>query len=214
MSRNYSGHGTSLSYETSINKLKFGYDLAIQSDNRKRFENLEGSKGDITLNQQEEFRNIGIYLLDHFSLNKWNITGGLRFDWNKLKVRDRLLYDGNQSDNLNFRKINPSIRFGYSLVTNHNIFTGFSTSFETPSLSELSANPNGEQGFNTKLKAQTAQSYETGIKGKIKNDLRYQLIFFITKTNNDLVPYELKRFQGEVSLEMLEKRIVKAWNSK
>lgn len=196
MFRNYSGHGTSLSYKTSINKLKFGYDLAIQSDNRKRFENLEGSKGDITLNQQEEFRNIGIYLLDHFSLNKWNITGGLRFDWNKLKVRDRLLYDGNQSDNLNFRKINPSIRFGYSLVTNHNIFTGFSTSFETPSLSELSANPNGEQGFNTKLKAQTAQSYETGIKGKIKNDLRYQLVFFITKTNNDLVPYELEAFPG------------------
>ncbi|MCZ4695796.1 TonB-dependent receptor [Ancylomarina euxinus] len=194
--RNYGGHGASLTYKNSKNKFKLGYDINFQSDNRKRYENLDGFQGNITLNQQEKFGNIGLYLLDHFSSGRWNLTGGFRFDWNKLKAQDRILIDGDQSDILTYRRINPSLRFAYNVINNQKIFTGISTSFETPSLSELSANPQGEQGFNHKLKPQTAVNYEIGLKGQISEQIYYQFNYFFIKTKNDLVPYEIETSPG------------------
>tara|TARA_R110001583_G_scaffold30757_1_gene105920 strand:- start:1020 stop:3065 length:2046 start_codon:yes stop_codon:yes gene_type:complete len=209
--RNYGGHGSSLTHSNSKNKLKLGYDIAFQTDNRKRFKNIDSFRGDMTLNQQENFGNIGLYILDHFSYKKWYLTGGLRYDYNRLEAKDRMTGDGDQSDILTYHELNPSIRFAYNFINKQNIFTGISTSFETPSLSELSANPNGEQGFNTKLKAQTAINYEIGLKGKVLNRISYQLNYFFTKTKNDLVPYEIEDFPGRSFYRNAGKTNRKGW---
>ncbi|MEP0479300.1 MAG: TonB-dependent receptor, partial [Nonlabens sp.] len=76
----------------------------------------------------------------------------------------------------------------------HNVYANIATSFETPALSELSANPTGDQGFNEDLEAQKAINYEIGIKGHLAKGLSYQTAIFYIDTEDDLVPFELAAF--------------------
>ena len=193
LSRNYMGQGTSISYAAKNNTLKVGYDLGYQSDNRQRFRNLEGEIGEQTLDQKERFTNVGVYLLDHIDLDKWYLTGGIRYDYNKLSARDGFLSNGDDSGDIVLSSFNPSLGVNYELSRSHSIFTNLSTSFETPTLSELSANPSGMQGFNEELEAQKSVNLEFGIRGVI-DSLQYNVVGFLINTNDDLVPFELAAF--------------------
>lgn len=199
LNRNYFGQGTSWQYATSSNRLQIGYDFGYQNDGRERFRNLEGEIGDQTLNQNEKFTNLGIYVLDHYQIGAWYFTGGIRFDYNKLAAQDNFLSNGDDSGTITLNAVNPSfgVSYTFSETTNnsnsHTLFANFSTSFETPSLSELSADPNGGQGFNEELEPQKATNYEVGIKGKI-GLLQYNLVGFYINTKDDLVPFELEAF--------------------
>jgi len=171
--------------------------LASQKDDRSRFKNLNGQQGDDTLDQIESFRSIGVYALNHLSVGKFLIRMGIRFDHNNLKAEDLFLSNGDQSGNINLKALNPSLGISYQLQKQQYIYTNFSTSFETPVLSELSANPNNEGGFNTSLKAQKAINYELGYKLKTKNS-RLEIALFRIETSNDIVPYELEDFPGRI----------------
>lgn len=196
LQRNYAGHGSSFQYKTPKNTFQVGYDLAYQNDSRQRFRNLEGSRGNLTLDQKERFTNIGLYMVDHYSWDKWYFTGGVRFDYNKLEAIDGFLTDQDDSGSIDLNAFNPSLGISYALLTNHNVYVNFSTSYETPALSELSSSPDGEQGFNKTLKPQKANSIELGFKAKYNNGFRYQLNYFYVNTKDDLVPFELALFPG------------------
>ncbi|SNR40008.1 TonB-dependent receptor family protein [Dokdonia pacifica] len=194
LGRDYVGQGASITYAKGKNTLKAGYDFAYQNDDRQRFRNLEGTQGDQTLDQKERFTNLGIYITDHLEIDKWYITGGIRFDYNKLTADDAFLSNGDDSDDITLNAVNPSVGVNYAFAKTHNVYTNFSTSFETPALSELSANPNGDQGFNEGLEAQKATNYEIGFKGQFANAFRYQVAVFRIDTRDDLVPFELEAF--------------------
>lgn len=194
LGRNYLGQGASISYVKGNNKIKAGYDFGYQNDDRQRFQNLEGTQGDQTLDQKEKFTSLGVYVTDHLEVGNWNFTGGLRFDYNKLEAEDAFLSNGDDSGDITLNAINPSVGVNYAFAKTHSVYSSFSTSFETPALSELSANPDGGQGFNENLDAQRATNYEIGLKGTFANKLRYQLAIFRIDTQDDLVPFELEAF--------------------
>lgn len=197
LKRNYAGNGSSLTFQQyfnkASNKLQFGYDFAIQEDQRERFRNLEGVMGDKTFDQKESFVSLGFFVLDHFSIGKFLIRTGLRYDRNLLKSEDTFLSDGDSSGKIYLNSMNPSVGFNFMINNQNSIYTGFSTSFETPTLSELSSNPSSGGGFNEVLRAQKARNYELGYKfeSKIK---QFELTLFYIETDNDLVPYELEEF--------------------
>jgi iron complex outermembrane receptor protein len=197
LERNYAGNASSLTFRHNIanntNKVQIGYDLAIQKDNRLRFNNLEGNKGDRSFDQKESFSSFGFFIVDHFSSGDFLLSGGIRYDRNHLKAKDKFLTDGDGSDDISLHSLNPSIGLNYSLNNQHHLFANFSTSFETPALSELSANPSGEGGFNIALEPQKARNIEIGYKIK-SGSLLAEIVLFHIKTDNDLVPYELEDF--------------------
>ena len=200
LDRNYIGQGASINYRKNNNKLKIGYDFGYQNDRRERFRNLEGEVGDQTLNQNEKFTNLGVYLLDHYKTGRWLISGGLRFDYNRLEAADNFLSDGDDSGTQTLNALNPNIGVSYALTgekrnQSTHMFTNFSTSFETPTLAELSANPSGEQGFNEDLEPQKATSFELGIRGNSAK-LQYQIALFYIHTRDELIPFELEEFPG------------------
>ncbi len=200
--RDYLGQGTSFTYKKNKNTLQAGYDFGYQNDARERFRNLEGAIGDKTLDQNEKFTNLGIYVLDHYSLGRWFFTGGLRFDYNKLEAQDNFLSNGDDSGEQTLNAINPSLGLSYTLKTKNTsisqtAFANFSSSFETPALSELSANPTGEQGFNNDLEPQTATGFELGLRGTSPK-LLYQLALFYIQTQDELLPFELEAFPDRV----------------
>ena len=198
LNRNYYGQGGHYTLKSPFtkgnNELQLGYEYASQKDIRKRFINDDGIKGSNTLNQIERFTNVGFYVLDHFYIKKWLVTTGIRFDSNRLKVTDQKLDNGNQSGDRNLSSVNPSFGVNYQLIDQLNLYGNFRSSFETPSLSELSANPTGEDGFNTSLDPQRAFNYEIGFKGVVCNHLNFDLTLFYINTKNDLVPFELEAF--------------------
>jgi len=197
LKRNYAGNGSSLTFQQyfnkASNKLQLGYDLAIQEDQRERFRNLEGVMGEKTFGQKESFYSLGFFVLDHFSIGKFLISTGLRYDRDRLKNEDKFLSDGDNSGEISLNSVNPSVGFNFMLNNKNAIYTGFSTSFETPTLSELSSNPSAGGGFNEVLRGQKARNYEVGYKfdSKIK---QFEFAFFYIETDNDLVPYELEEF--------------------
>ncbi|WP_161555183.1 TonB-dependent receptor family protein [Dokdonia sinensis] len=224
LERDYIGQGLSFSYDKGSYKLQTGYDFGYQNDNRQRFNNLEGDRGALTLDQAERFTNLGVYLVQHLELNKWYFTTGVRFDYNKLAAIDAFLEDDDDSGDITLNGFNPSIGASYAIAQKHTLFTNFSTGFETPALSELSANPDGGQGFNESLKSQSTINFELGLRGRIASNFSYNFATFYIETQDDLVPFELEAFQGRTFFrnagETMRKGIeieaayafAKAWN--
>lgn len=178
-------------------RLQLGYSLAQQDDDRQRFSNLLGKKGEMSFDQVESFANLGLFLLEDLQLpNGWSALLSLRYDWNKLKAADAFLIDGDDAGEVQMSAFNPSIGINYLIAKNTHLYSQFSTSFETPALSELSNNPNGQGGFNAELLPQKAKNAELGLKGMIKGRWQYELVYFHINTKDEIVSYEIGAFPG------------------
>ncbi|WP_194851917.1 TonB-dependent receptor family protein [Nonlabens antarcticus] len=193
--RNYYGQGSYLTYDTMgssfQNKIQLGYALAFQADQRQRFDNLNGERGNSDFNQLESYNSYGFYLVDRLEIGKWNLLGGLRYDINSLEADDRTLASNSNSRNLN--SWSGSLGFNYELSVSDHLFANVATSFETPALSELSANPDGSTGFNPDLEAQKSINYEIGFKSQ-REKFEWNAAIFYIDTKDDLVPFELAQF--------------------
>ena len=178
-------------------RLSAGMDLEDQQDDRQRFDNLEGVRGDKVLDQLEKFRSIGAFIEEELSINKvTKVTVGGRFDGIDIDAQDAYLEDGDASSSRTFTVMSPLLGVVHTLSTGINVYSNIATSFETPTLNELSNNPEGDGGFNTDLRPQLATNYEIGIKGLFKKRLKYEMALFKIDLNDELVQYELNDFPG------------------
>ncbi|MEM1324582.1 MAG: TonB-dependent receptor [Bacteroidota bacterium] len=195
LNRNYFGQGLNVErfglFRGAEYYIHLGYDWAVQRDDRQRFRNLEGTRGEVTLDQLEQFSNLGLYALGDWEWNNWHINLGLRYDWNWIGVDENI---GDRDENINLTAFNPSIGINYYWFNNWSVFGSYRSSFETPTLSELSANPTNEGGFNENLDAQEADNFELGVKYQGRAGLGFELTAFRVLTTNDLVPFELADF--------------------
>jgi len=200
LNRNFFGHSSQIIFHqdfvSSRNKILFGYDAQFQNDDRQRFVNNMSVRTDETLNQNEIFRNLALFLVDHFNVKeKLTVNLDLRYDNNVLRVEDDFLSDGDDSSKITYNSFNYGIGIGYNPKKNLFTYLRLSSSFETPTLSELSANPQGG-GFNQALKPLESTNYEIGIKQYVSTKLKYQLALFNINTKNELLPFELADFPG------------------
>ena len=190
--RDYYGFGTKFTrnknFENRNNTFVMGIDHLSQSDDRKRFKNNFGLKGDSTLSQMENFDTTGIYLVSQNNFNSGLLLRyGIRYDINYIGI------DSNNKVNLD--KINPSLGISYAFNSSDNIFFSFGTSFETPTLNELSNNPDG-RGFNKDLKSNNAVNYEIGWRKSLSN-IAFEAVAYITNSDNEILPYEIELFPGK-----------------
>lgn len=196
--RNYTGGGIAYTYTGAIKdksyRLQTGIDVDYQADDRKRFFNNEGTIGDLTFDQVESFLSAGLYVYQELYLNpEFNINLSLRFDALQLEAEDAFLSNGDDSGSLSFQQVNPMLGFLYAPSNSISFFANIASSFETPTLSELSANPDGGGGFNPGLNPQKARNFEIGMKGQASR-LRYSLSLFYIRVFDELVPYEIAAF--------------------
>ena len=199
LSRNYYGAGVNYELRSAKsqmdNKLKVGLDYANQQDQRKRFINEQGQSGNLTLDQKESFQSLGIYLLDELKFKKWLISAGIRYDINQIRLEDPLSSVFPISKR-NWPSINPAFGITYLMSDRMNIYASVRRSFETPSLSELSADPIDNSGFNNALLATSSINYELGYKGQFGSNWDLSLALFFIDLKNELVPFELEEFPG------------------
>jgi len=188
LTRNYYGFGSRLNYIQDKHRWQIGIETAQQADQRDRYLNLKGAQGSLSFSQLESFSSFGIYILDEVQWKKVLLRTSLRYD-------DLRLGADSVADDQGYQVLNPSVGLSYEVAPQQRLFANFSTSFEAPALSELSANPSAAEGLNLQLKPAQALNYELGWKGLwVKTRLEAN-VFFIESTN-EILPYELEAFPG------------------
>ena len=201
LDRQYWGAGTSINHRivkgNSVFNNKMGIDIARQSDQRDRYRNIMGIQGDQTLSQIENFNNVGLYYASDWRIKKWLISVGSRWDINQLSAEDLFLTNGEDSGSRSLNALSTSASIGYRVNENQNLYFSYRYGFETPSLSEISANPSGQAGFNKELEAQKSNNVELGWKA-IYSRLELDIALFHIDTRNELVPFELEAFPDRI----------------
>jgi iron complex outermembrane receptor protein len=117
----------------------------------------------------------------------------LRYDEISYDVTDRYLDNGDDSGQLDFDQVSPSVALNYQMDAGV-LFASYSRSFETPTTTEL-ANPDASGGFNPDLVPQIADSFEIGYKYS-SGQIYYELAWFTIDLNDELIPFELEAFPG------------------
>jgi iron complex outermembrane recepter protein len=171
-----------------------GFDADRQDDRRQRYDNNAGTIGSLVFDQDEKVDSTGVFLHGQYRWSDaWSVRGGLRYDRVSFDVRDRYLINGDDSGARDFRELSSSFALNYEF-TGGVVFASFSTSFDTPTTTEL-ANPDGSGGFNEQLVAQTAANYELGFK-RSATAFYYEVAAFHISLDDELVPFELAAFPG------------------
>ena len=194
--REFYGFGMQYQFGESLPEnfsLTTGFDTDRQDDDRKRFNNDSGKLGSMSFDQQEKVNSNGLFVQSRYDVGNWSISSGIRYDEVKFDITDRFLSNGDDSGEIEFDAVSPSFGLNY-VMENGSIFTSISSSFETPTTTEL-ANPNASGGFNALLKPQEAKNIEIGYKS-VKNNIYHEIAVFNIDLNDELVPYELEEFPG------------------
>lgn len=188
LNRNYFGFGSRLNYKLEKHRWQIGIETSSQQDQRDRYLNLKGIEGAQSFSQLESFRNLGIYILDEVQWKNLLLRTSLRCD-------DLSLGADSVFEDQKYQVLNPSIGLSYEIDLKQRLFVNFSSSFETPTLSELSSNPSGEEGLNLELNPSRALNYELGWKG-LWAKTRIEANLFFIESSNEILPYELEAFPG------------------
>jgi iron complex outermembrane receptor protein len=180
-------------------RLIAGFDYDRQADDRVRFDNVAGERGQRVFDQAENVTGTGAYLQGRYDFaDTWTVSAGLRYDDVSFDVDDRYLADGDDSGRIAFRELSPSVGVTADFGTRV-LFFNAGTAFETPTTTEL-ANPDAAGGFNQQLRPQLARHYELGVRGE-QPALAWELSAFHIDGDDELIPYELAEFPGRTFYE-------------
>ena len=170
--------------------LQLGGELKIQDDDRLETNNVNGEPGDeISLEQQEQVTNQALFSRISIPISdQLSVSAGARADWLNYETPNSL--DNEAEGSRNFFSLNPSFGLLYDL-TNSSIFANFSTSFESPTTTELVNRPTGGAGFNQSIEPEKTISLETGIRGR-NNSFSYDFAVYGMMVEDILVPIELE----------------------
>jgi iron complex outermembrane receptor protein len=174
-------------------RLTAGADVQRMRDNRKNFRADAGVPSDsVLIDQREKITEFG-----PFAQVLWGpderllVSAGLRYDWVRFDVADHHLTDG--VDNSGARTNSAlSGTAGVSWSQSDAIvpYVNVSTSFETPTTTELVNQPNGAGGFNDQLKPQRAVTYEVGARGRPTARVTYSVALFLGRVSDAIVQQE------------------------
>lgn len=195
--RSFGGVGVTYAYTSGAYRSQLGVEWNDQRDNRQRYNNDNGQRGNQTFDQIEKFRSTGAFWLNELALGqKLTLTAATRYDALRLSADDAFLGDGNQSGEQNFDRFNPSVGAVFVASKWANLYANIASNFETPTLTELSANPSNLGGFNPDLKPQRSLNYELGTKLLVNERLGLDIALFQINLQDELVPYQLASAPG------------------
>ncbi|MCA1778770.1 MAG: TonB-dependent receptor, partial [Xanthomonadaceae bacterium] len=180
-------------------RLTTGFDYRSQDDDRLRFDNLAGIRGDRVLDQNEQVKAIGLYAQHRVRLAPdWTLRTGVRFDEVRLDVDDRLLVNGDDSGRRTWREASPGAGIAWRALDSLSVYANFGSAFQTPTTTELAnpEDPGAGGGFNRALEPQTARSFEAGLRGTASASWRYEASVFRARIDDAITSFEVPEFSG------------------
>ncbi len=190
-------------------RLAIGADLLNQSDDRLNFTNCAGltganrppatcptadDKGSLTVSQEERVAGLGAFIRGEVGVtSRIALTGTLRGDRTKFSVTDRRATDPALAEPppRTLSAVSPMVGLNWRFGMLSSAYVTVSTSFETPTTTELANRPEGVGGLNPDLKPQRGVSYEAGVKGYHGAGIRYDVALFRIVTKDELIPFQV-----------------------
>ena len=177
--------------------LRAGFELDFQRDDRVEHDNDAGTRGALTKDQFETVAATGLFLQGTATLTeRVSLMGGLRYDRFDFEVDDRL--PANNSGDRVMDELSPTVGLVVEASPTVSVFGNFATSLATPTTTELANTPEGGTGFNPDLNPQTGNTGEIGFRGQASSRFAFEASAFLTKLENELVPFETAAQDGRV----------------
>jgi iron complex outermembrane receptor protein len=170
-------------------RLTAGFDLQRMRDDR---ENLVSDAGvrtaTVLLDQREQVTELGPFAQVQWTpASQFLLSAGARYDWVRFTLDDRFLTDGDDSGARTMAALSGNVGISWSLNQSLVPYLNVSTSFETPTTTELVNKPDGSGGLNPELGPQRAVNYEIGARGQPLPELTYSVALFLGRTTDAIV---------------------------
>lgn len=176
-----------------------GVDGDLQRDDRRNHKNEQGARGALTLDQHERVANAGLFAqIGAEPLPRVTLLGGLRYDWFRFEVEDRLVTAESPDDSGRriLDALSPSLGVSVRVLDGLALYGNIATAFETPTTTELANRPDGAGGFNPALQPQRAVSYEVGGKARLGDRASLDVALYRIELEHTLVPFEVPGAPG------------------
>jgi iron complex outermembrane receptor protein len=176
-----------------------GVEAELQRDDRRNHANEEGVRGAITLDQRERVRGLATFAQLALSPTAGvTALAALRHDRFRFAAIDRLVTIENPDDSgvRHLGATSPSLGIALELSRRLRVHANATTSFETPTTTELANRPDGAGGFNPGLRPQRALSLEAGSRIAPAAGAALELTVFRLSLDDALVPYEVESAPG------------------
>lgn len=189
--RDYYGVGLSLHGKTKVYgrrlEIIVGADADFMKEDRNRYRNENGSRGDLKYTQDSDVNNYGIYsLLFWEPFRKFELGLGVRHSNVKFGIDRR--GDSAVSGDRSFEFISWVVTSKYEVTKTFNVYAGIGSGFMTPTLIELtnSIEPNPD------IKEAEFLNYEIGLRSAVgeKEKTFIDAALFLIKTRDELIPRE------------------------
>jgi iron complex outermembrane receptor protein len=175
---------------TTAPRLVAGGDVQRLRDDRANFVSDAGARTDqVFLDQREKVTELG-----PFAQLQWSpreellMSGGARFDWVRFSVADHYFGDGSDdSGDRTMSSASGNVGASWSFGDRFIHYLNVSTSFETPTTTELANQPDGSGGFNPGLGPQRAVNYEIGARGQPAPGVSYSVALFLGRITDAIV---------------------------
>src|SRR5688572_21890375 len=189
-------------------RLATGGDLQWQNDDRQEYESCidvvtasatcptpSVQRGRVRRDQRELVSSAGPFVRGELAiLPALLASAGVRADAVRFRVRDRLVTATNPDDSgeRTLHAVSPAFGLVWRTTPLSSVYATVSTSFETPTTTELGNKPDGSAGINPELDPQRALSLELGAKGMLVGSaLRWEAAAFQTGARDELVPFDI-----------------------
>ena len=129
LNRDFSGVEINIKDKSQNFEWIVGTSIQDQKDDRKRFENNEGEKGAITLDQIESFRSYGAFALASYNKENYSIQSGVRFDLHEISLDDNVGIDQQYVEySKSLKAFSPNVGFIYNLNKNDEVYINYGLS--------------------------------------------------------------------------------------
>jgi iron complex outermembrane receptor protein len=180
-----------------IAQWSLGVDVSSQSDSRVESLNKTTSdtghlRGNLLVQQLEEVMSAGPFVqLSVAPHSRVTVTAGVRYDYYNFSATDQKLDDGDQSGERTMNAASPSVGLTFMATPTLNVYTNYSTAYQTPTTVELSNRPEGEGGFNQMLEPERIRSFEVGLRGLVQPArLQYEIAVYRSRLLDAFVAQE------------------------
>jgi iron complex outermembrane receptor protein len=198
-----------------VARVAAGADMQWQHDDRLESENCVDAtaisttcpagaalRGGLRKDQRELVSSVGPFARAELALAPTLLaSAGVRADAVHFQLRDRLVSATNPDDSgdRTLRAVSPAVGIVWRAASLTSLYANVSSSFETPTTTELGNKPDGSAGFNPDLQPQRTLSMELGSKGLLPMlGVRWDLALFESHVRDELVPFAIQNGAGRV----------------
>jgi iron complex outermembrane recepter protein len=166
-----------------------GVDFQALQDDRTNSRSVSGQPtSPLFVDQREKVTELGPFVQVNWApTERLLAAAGARYDRVTFTVEDHI---GSNSGSRNLGSWNGNVGLSYVITQAFVPYANVSSSFETPTTTELANRPDGSTGFNDQLGPQRAWNYEVGARGRLGARVEYSIAGFLGRIRDAIVQYQ------------------------